>query len=449
MKTLIKGGTILLEHQEFVGDIMIEDRIIKAVSNKIKDHADKEIDATGRYILAGGVDEHTHYGSFHSLSFDTCGAATAGGTTTIMDFVPQLSGQSLKESLDWQILNAKDYLYVNIGFHSMLMDLSNSTLQELKLLKSYGISSIKMFMAYKGTPYYAEKPKLKRVMELAAQAGLLVMLHAEDADTIERDTTALLRYHLREPAMHSLAHSPISEVLAVEEAIQLAKQTKASVFFVHISTKQSLTLIENARKKGVNVSCETCTHYLIMSQEALLQPDLSGCRYICSPSLRTIEDQNALWNGIKKGSIEAVSSDHCAISGGLKTKIKNYTDFSKVPNGMPGVQNRLHLLWTYGVCEGKLSRHDLVKIFSVHPAIRCQIKNKGRIEQGYDADIVIYNPYPKRIWRDEDSLEGIDYASYAGYPINGMVEKVWVNGELSVENEVCLGNLPGALLLNR
>lgn len=436
MKTCIRGGTILTEEAEWIGDILLEDHQIKAIAPHIEEAADVIVDASGKYVLAGGIDEHAHFGSFHSMSFETCAAAAAGGTTTVMDFVTQLPGQSLQDALSSQISLAKQHPYVNIGFHSMLMDVREETLSEIKALPAYGITSLKMFMAYKGTPYHASREHILSAMMLAKQAGITMMLHAEDADLIEQHTDQLLSQGITAPYAHALAHPAASEIAAVQDAIELVRQTGASLFLVHISTGEALRLIHEASLEGLPIACETCTHYLVLQADALHEAGLRGCRYLCSPPLRTRADREALWEGIRQGWIEAVSSDHCAVIGGYAAKIKQYTNFSKVFNGMPGVQNRLHLLWTKGVCEGRISKQQLVKIFSAGPADRCQLSHKGRLLPGFDADIVLYDPKPKRIWRDEDSLEGIDYAGYAGVELHGMVEKVWINGQLCVEHEV-------------
>lgn len=443
MITIIKNGTILTDTSEFLADILIEDDKIKAIGNFVDMHADYIYNAEGCYVFAGGIDEHTHFGSFHGLSFETSIAAAVGGTTTVVDFVPQRQGQTLLQAIEEHREEAERNAFVDFAFHSMLMDIQTDVLEEIKMLPQYGVSSIKMFMAYKGSPYYANDQSIIYAMKLAKKYGITMMLHAENADIIEIKTKEFISKQLIAPYYHAKARPAIAEKEAVNRAIQYAELTACPLFIVHISTKDALHNIQKARMQGQAVFCESCTHYLVLDEEMLKTERLEGCKYICSPPLRKKEDNEALWKGIKNGFIQSISSDHCAVKGGYQRKIYKYSDFSKVANGIAGVQNRLHILWSEGVCKKRITKQEFVRVFSSRPAEICGLNIKGKLLPGYDADIVVYNPKPLRIIKKEDSLEGIDYTTYENFKIQGMVEKVFLRGKLIVEHEQYIGHKEG------
>lgn len=446
MKTCIHQGIILLEDGEFRGDVVFEDEIIIALGENLVDMADRVIDASGCYVFAGGVDEHTHFGSFHSCSFETSKAAALGGTTTIVDFVDQKKGQSLKEALSVQQEKAARYPYVDVAFHSMLMDMREEVLEEIKELPAYGVSALKVFTAYKGTPYYADDASILRIMKKIRNSGLLLMVHAENADMIDCKTEELLKKGCIAPAYHAVARDVYSEAEMVQRMITYAKWCDIPIFFVHISTKEALMEIMRAKRDGQPVYCETCTHYLTLREDDLAKEGLLGARYICSPPLRKKQDQDALWRGIHEHMIEAVSSDHCAVSGGYKKKIEEYRDFSKVANGAPGVEHRLQMLWSEGVCKQRISRQEFVRMFSSGPADVCGLTKKGRLQPSFDADIVIYDPKGHHILQDSDTHEGIDYATFAGHEIFGKVREVYLRGTQIVNRDVYIGEGTGKIV---
>lgn len=446
MKTCIHKGIVLSEVEEGIRDILFENGKIIAIGKDLCTSADHVVDASGCYVFPGGVDEHTHFGSFGSYSFETSQAAALGGTTTVVDFVDQKEQQSLKDALSFQIKKADTYPYVHVAFHSMLMDMREEVLDEIQNLNSYGISTLKLFTAYKGTAYYADDLHILEVMKRIKDTGLTLMIHAENADMIACTTADLLKQGYIEPYYHAVARDPMSEAEMVQRMIIYASWIGIPLFFVHISTKEALKYITAAQQRGQPVYCETCTHYLVLDKTKLAEEGLQGCRYICSPPLRGKSDQDALWEGIRNHTIEAVSSDHCAILGGYERKIENYTDFSKVPNGAPGVQHRLSMLWSEGVCKGRISKQDFVRVFSSRPADICNLQGKGRILPGYDADIVIYDPKGIHILCDQDSSEGCGYATFAGMQVQGQVREVYLDGELIVEKGSYVGKGNGRVL---
>ncbi len=435
MKVCIKDGIILTETNEFIADVLIDGKEITAIGKDLAHEADQIINAKGFYVMPGGVDEHTHYGSFNSLSFETSLAAIAGGTTTIVDFVPQKKGQGLLEALHIHKDRAKRNLWANIAFHSTVMDVNDKTILEINSLPFNGVNTLKMFMAYKGTPYYTDDLSILKIMKKVKDSGITMMLHAENADMIDLKTKELLLENHIEPYFHARARTEYSEVEAVSRAINFAKEVGIPIFFVHISSEKALDVIKEEQKKGYPIFCETCTHYLTLTEDILKSKDLSGCNYICSPPLRTRKDNEALWKGLNEGNILAVSSDHCAVRGGVEFKQKNFIDFSKVPNGMPGVQHRLHVLWTKGVCESKISKQKFIKVFSSEPARVCGLNKKGQILPGYDADIVIFDSNTSRVLKNEDSLEGCGYSAFNDMEIRGKVKYTLVNGVVVAKDE--------------
>lgn len=446
MKTCIHQGIILLENGEFTGDIVFEDEKILALGENLVDMADYVVDVSGCYVFAGGIDEHTHFGSFNSCSFETSEAAALGGTTTVVDFVDQEKGQSLKEALMSQQEKAARYPYIDVAFHSMLMDIREEVIEEIQELPGYGVSALKVFTAYKGTPYYADDASILRVMQKIRNSGLLLMVHAENADMIACRTEDLLKEGCIAPKYHADARDVQSEAEMVERMIAYAKWCDIPIFFVHISTKEALLKIMNAKREGQPVFCETCTHYLILNEDDLAKEGLLGARYICSPPLRKEQDQDALWHGIHEHMIEAVSSDHCAVSGGYKKKIEAYHDFSKVPNGAPGVQHRLQMLWSEGGCKQRISKQEFVQMFSSGPADVCGITKKGRLQPGYDADIVIYDPEGHQTLQDSDAHEGIDYATFAGHEVFGKIRAVYLRGIQIVNHNEYIGKGTGRII---
>lgn len=446
MKTCIQQGILLTEQDSFQGDVLFEDGKITAIGRGLSTYADEIVQAKGKYVFAGGVDEHTHFGSFHSYSYETAKAAVMGGTTTIVDFVDQKQGQSLFQALESQRAKAKQFPYVHVAFHSMLMDMRMEVLDEIVKLPSYGVSTLKLFTAYRGTPYYADDTHILKVMERVKESGVTLMVHAENADMIAIATERLLNENKIDPFYHTLARDCDSEAEAVQRLITYADWIKIPIFFVHISSKKALRHIINAKRRGQPVYCETCTHYLTLDDTCLKRDGLQGCRYICSPPLRTKGNQEALWEGIRNGTVEAVSSDHCALIGGNAYKMNDYQDFSKVANGAPGVQFRLQMLWSEGVCKQRITTQDFVRIFSARPAEICHLRGKGKLACGYDADIVVYDGKGTKVLKDEDSLEGTDYNTFEGMEVSGHVEHVYLDGKLAVKNGVYVGEGTGRIL---
>lgn len=444
MGLIIKNGSIITSTNEYVADICVENGKIVAIGENLDTNGHEVVDAKGKYVFPGGVDEHVHYNSFNSLGYETSHAALAGGTTTVGDFVVQPVGVGLKDS----IVNYKrDFLdgiatpdYV---LHGIIMDPSEESVNDLLNLPSVGVSSCKLFMAYKGMPYYVSDEWIFKALMKGKEAGVTIMVHAENADIIDVLTKKLVAEGKTEPKYFGDSRPVLSEAEATSRAVYMAKIADAPLFVVHVTNKESADVIRNAYNDGMSVYGETCTHYMMLNDENLGKPNFEGAKYVCNPPLRPQADVDYMWEAINKGWLTSVGSDHCAIMGGFEEgKKKGLNDFSKIPPGSPGVQDRLFMIWTNGVETGKISRKKFVEVCCTNPAKVCGIyPQKGEIAVGSDADIVIFNPNYRGTVKHEDSLSGSDYCTYDGYDIKGMAEKVYLRGNLVAENNKFTGEL--------
>lgn len=435
MRTLIKNGTIVTSVNEFEANILIEDGIIREMGKGIEAEADEVVDASGRLIFPGGVDEHVHYGSFGGRLFETTDAAAVGGTTTIVDFAPQEKGVPLIDAIKRQAAKAEGTASVDFAFHGIIMDPRDSVFEEIPLLPQIGVSTLKLFMAYKGTDFYADDESILRAMMIAKDHGVTMMVHAENADIINVLQKKYLDEGCTDPVYHYYSRPPIAEEEATKRAIALAKTAECPLYVVHVSVKEAMEAIREAYSEGYPVYGETCTHYLTLTTDYLAKPDFEGAKYVCAPPLRPQEHVHALWQAVQKGWLKAVGSDHCALEGGFETKKKGLGDFTKIPNGCPGVQDRLAMLWTQGVCAGRITRQKFIELFATMPAkVVGLYPKKGEIAPGSDGDLVIFNPQGEGTIRNEDSLHGIDYSPFEGFATKGRIEKVYLRGRLVAEN---------------
>ncbi len=444
MSLLIKNGTIISAVNEYKADILIEGEKIVAIGTELDDRADEIVDATGKYVFPGGVDEHVHYNSFNSLGYETSHAALVGGTTTVGDFVVQPVGVGLKDS----IINYKKEFLDGIAtpdyvLHGIIMDPSEESVADLANMPSVGVSSVKLFMAYKGMPYYVSDEWIFKALCKGKEAGVTIMVHAENADIIDVLTKKLIAEGKTEPKYFGDSRPVLSEAEATSRAIYMAKIANAPLFVVHVTNQEAAEAIRDAYNEGLSVYGETCTHYMMLNDENLAKPNFEGAKYVCNPPLRPQSDVDFMWEAINKGWLTSVGSDHCAIIGGFaEGKVKGKDDFSKIPPGSPGVQERLYMLWTYGVETGRISRQKFVEVCCTTPAKVCGIyPQKGDIMIGSDADIVVFDPNYRGIISNKDSLSGSDYCTYEGYEQKGIAEKVFLRGKLVAENGKFVGEL--------
>lgn len=443
-QVLIKNGTIVTTSNEYVGDILIEDQKIAAIGRNLDVAADCIVDAAGKYVLPGGIDQHVHF-SFQfkdacTRGFETSNAAVAGGTTTVIEFVNQAQGKGLIESIeDYRKERADGVAMADYGFHIVMTDPRPDVLDEIPALAGAGYPTMKMFMAYKGMFFHADDDTILKALFKAKGAGVTVMVHAENADAIDVLQKELIAAGRTDPYGHVLSRPSMVEAEATARAIHLARIADAPIYIVHVTCKEALEEITRAREAGQKVCGETCTHYLTLDADNLARPDFEGAKFVCSPALRSAGHHDALWRALKLGTINAVSSDHCGFDWAVQKHI-GVNDFRDIPNGAPGLQNRLAILWTYGVEAGKITRQELVELFSAAPARNTGLDHcKGALNVGYDADIVLYDPAGESVITNDTMLHGVDYCSYEGMKQAGHVDKVFLRGQLVVDDGTYIG----------
>lgn len=442
MGLLIKNGTIISASDEYVADILVEGETIQKIGVNLPEEDNEVVDASGKYIFPGGVDEHVHMGPFGAYSFETSHAALVGGTTTIVDFAPQDKGKTLVQSMiDHREANAEGIASCDYGFHSMVMDNDEELLMKsIPELVENGIGCLKFFMAYKGSPFYANDELILKGMLEAKKYGITMMLHCENGDFVEVLQKVYKEGGVKDPIGHSLTRPPEVEDEATYRGIKMAQIADVPLYVVHVTTEGAMTHIKEAREAGWSVYGETCTQYLNLDESNFLKDNFEGGKYICAPALRKQKHLDALWDAVDKGYLKAVSSDNAAVIGGFETKKKGIDDFTKIQNGCPGMQNRLYMLWTQGVEKGRISKQRFVELTSTNPAKVCGFyPQKGAILPGSDADIVIYDPKVEGTIKFEDNYEGSDYDSYEGFERKGICEKVYLRGKLMAENGKFIG----------
>lgn len=447
MRTLIKGGTIVTAEQEFVGDILVEGEIIRAMGAHLDEKADRVIGAQGKYVFPGGVDQHTHFsalcnvGDRDTAGYETTDSAIVGGTTTIVDFAPQDPDRGLLDSIDYRInTRAKDKTCVDFALHAMVTYIMDSIFEEIEDFPKRGISSIKIFMAYNGSPLHVDDGTFFRILEKSRQVGATVFVHAENGEILNFLRSECVKKGQLTPHYHYVSRPPFTEAEAVRRAIYLAGQTDTPLYIAHMTCREAIAELQKAKGTGQRVSGETCTHYLTTTKEVLDNPDFNeAAKFVCSPALRDQEDCEALWQALAGGLLTAVSSDHCGIDV-AELKQAGRDDFTQIPNGSPGAGDRLHMVWTEGVCTGKLSRQKFVDVIATQPAkINGIYPRKGTLAVGSDADIVIFDPSYEGVIRLADNPNGVDYNLYEGRRQSGRVETVLLRGQVVVENAKFVG----------
>lgn len=444
MRTLIKNGTIVTAIDEFVGDVLIEEEKIVAVGEHINVTADQVVDAEGKYVLPGGVDQHVHY-SFEFKGervrgFETSNAAIAGGTTTVVEFVNQEQGKGMADTIfDMDKNEVSHQAMADYSYHAVVCDPVETTFEEIADLPSRGISTLKLFMAYKGMPFHSDDEALYKALKAAKEAGVTVMVHCENADVIDVLQKKLIAEGKTDPYYHAVSRPARVELEATQRVINLAAMAEAPVYIVHVTAKNVMEAIRTAKNDGLPVYGETCVQYLMLDEDDLTKPNFEGAKYVMSPALRTKADQEALWEAVDNGWINAISTDHCGFDWESQ-KHMGVNDFTDIPNGAPGVENRLGILWTYGVNTGKISKQRFVDLFATTPAKNMGLDYcKGHIGIGMDADIVLYDPNGSSIISNENSLHGVDYSSYEGYKQEGKVDKVFLRGKQVVDDGKFIG----------
>ncbi|WPO70336.1 MULTISPECIES: dihydropyrimidinase [unclassified Streptomyces] len=447
-RTLIRGGLVVTAAEEIHADVLIEDGRIAALAASGTAAAgawtaEHVIDATGKYVIPGGVDAHTHMefpfgGTFSADSFETGTRAAAwGGTTTIVDFAVQTVGHSLREGLDAYYAKADGKCAIDYAFHMIVSDVNERTLKELDLLVEEGVTSFKLFMAYPGV-FYSDDGQILRAMQRASANGGLIMMHAENGIAIDVLVEQALARGETDPRYHGEVRRALLEAEATHRAIQLARVADAPLYVVHVSAEEAVAELAAARDKGLNVFGETCPQYLFLSTDNLAEPDFEGAKYVCSTPLRPREHQAALWRGLRTNDLQVVSTDHCPFCFTGQKELGR-GDFSKIPNGLPGVENRMDLLHQ-AVVDGHISRRRWIEIACAAPARMFGLyPKKGTIAPGADADIVIYDPHAEQVMSAETHHMNVDYSAYEGKRVTGQVETVLSRGEVVIDARTYTG----------
>jgi dihydropyrimidinase len=440
MSVLIKGGRIVTAADDYVGDIYVEDETVTLIGAALDVPADRTIDATGKYVLPGCVDPHTHldmpFGGTVTIDDVESGQASAafGGTTCHVDFAIQGQGMSFADTLQTWHAKREGKALIDNGFHMAVTDLKEGgTLEELAGLPAQGITSYKLFMAYKGA-LMVDDETLFRTMEVAAETGALVMVHAENGDAIDVLVRRALEQGNTGPRWHARTRPPETEGEATNRAIQLARVAGCALYVVHVSCAESVEPIRIAREKGWNVHGETCTQYFVVDETWLDRPAFEGAKYVYTPPPRAAANHDVLWNAVRTDVLSAISTDHCAfLWDGQKTM--GLDDFSKIPNGAPGLENRLHVTHELGVRAGRISLHRMVELLATNPAKLFGLyPRKGTIAVGSDADLVVFDPDRRHVISAATHHSRSDYNVYEGMEVTGSPDVVLLRGRVLVEN---------------
>ncbi|MHC1604888.1 MAG: dihydropyrimidinase [Candidatus Methanofastidiosia archaeon] len=458
---LIKNGKIITESDTFIADVGVKDKKIVKIAKKINDDADEIIEAKGKYVLPGAIDVHTHLhmpfmGAYSVDDYKTgTVAAACGGITSVVDFDVQAEGETLREAVERKKKLAYDQgVAIDFSLHPCVTQWGSGpadwekTIAEIPGLIKEGVPSFKVFTTYGA--WEVQDEAMLKLLETTKRHGGLVQVHAENNDIIQFMNKKFDREGKLDPLHHALSRPPEAELEAVERLINLTKLLNSRIYFVHLSTKLGLEAIKKARAEGYNIMCETCPQYLLLSINNYKEPEWNGAKYVMSPPLRTREDQEALWNGLKYNYVKIVSTDHCPFNFGKeKRMLGGEKDYKKIPNGAPGIEVSLMLMHSEGVTKRRISINDLVRIISTNPAKIFGLQNKGSIAIGKDADIVVYDPKTKWVMTNDKLHMNVDYTPYEGLKMTGKPEITISKGRVIARGGEFVGDLSWGKFVKR
>ena len=442
MSVLIKNGRVITAVDDYLADIFIKNETVTLIGEKLDIEADEIIDASGKYLFPGGLDPHTHLdmpfgGTTSADDFETgTRAAAHGGTTTLIDFAIQSKGHSTLEALDTWHAKADGKTAIDYGFHMIVTDLEDNRVHEMKMLANAGVTSYKLFMAYPGV-LYVDDGTIYRAMRKAGEDGTVVCMHAENGIVIDEIVKQALAKGKTEPKYHAITRPTRMEAEGVHRAISIAEVAQVPIYIVHLSSSDALEQVMLARNRGVHAFAETCPQYLFLDDSYYDQEGFEGAKYVMTPALREKWNQDELWKGLKFGDLQSISTDHCPFCF-KDQKMLGIDDFSKIPNGGPGVENRMSLVFNGGVNSGRISLNKFVELTSTAAAKTFGLfPKKGTIAVGSDADIVIFDPNRTETISVNNTCThhmNVDYNAYEGFEVTGFTETVLSRGKVIIDN---------------
>ena len=448
MNLLIKAARVITAADDYTADVYVSDGKVTTIGAALELPADQVIDATGCYLLPGGVDPHTHL-AFNLGATTTADdyasgtiAAAFGGTTTVVNFAQQRRGQHLRAAIDDGLAAAEGKAVIDYGQHIVITELNSGSLSQIDELAAEGVTSIKLFMAYPGE-LMVDDATLFQVLERAGQVGALCCVHAENGPVIDVLVRRALAAGHTNPAWHGRTRPELAEAEATHRAIALAEMAGSAVYFVHLSCTEALDEVTAARDRGRPVFAETCPHYLFLDSSVYDDESFDTAKYVLTPPLRPARHHAQLWRGLRTDDLQVVSTDHCPFClNGQKTLGAH--DFSRIPNGGPGIEHRLQLLYSGGVVAGHLTLRRMVEVFATTPARLFGLyPRKGTIAVGSDADLVLFDPNGTTTISADTHHMAVDYSLYEGWRLTGAVRTVIAAGRPVVEHGVFVGK-PGS-----
>jgi dihydropyrimidinase len=453
--TLIRGGGVVVDQSVFQMDVIIEDERIAALGNRQdfgKRNIDRTVDASGLLVLPGAIDSHVHFNdvfmntiSVHDYHTGTL-AAAFGGVTSIIDFANQGKNESLLKTIANKHDEARGRAMIDWGVHPVVTHPTPETLREMPQVIAQGAPTLKCYMTYRSEGLLIEDDDLRNILRILRESGGMLLLHAEDNDMIENNVSTMIAAGWTKPIHHAKSRPSEAENRALRRCVEMARETGGTIFIVHLASADGLPIIENARQEGVSIYAETCTHYLVFTDDMLRRDD--GIKWICSPPLRDHANQERLWQGLQSSIISLVTSDDAAYS--WQAKLMGQGRFDRCPNGIPGIETRVHLLYSEGVAKGRISLPRFVELISTAPADFFGLSHqKGRIIPGADADIMLLDPHEEWLMNQDSLHMATDWSAYENITVRGRIQKVFSRGELIVDQNRCLAEKGRGRYLHR